>query len=86
MKIFNNIWNAINANSDVNLDLNIEFYKKYVVFYERFTPELEDLENSLKKANGINKKKLKIKFKNILQEIYEELDFDLKKDIYDRAW
>lgn len=86
MRIFNKIWNAINANSAVNLDLNIEFYKKHVVFYERFTPELEDLENSIKKASGISKKKLKIKFKNILQEIYEELDFDLKKDIYDRAW
>lgn len=38
MRTFNNIWNAINPNSDVNLDRKIEFYKKYVVYYKRFTP------------------------------------------------
>lgn len=86
MKILNNIWNFINPNSDENLDTSIEFYKKHVVYYKRFTSELEQLEYSITHASKENKKKLKIEFKNILSEIYEELDYEAKKDIYDRAW
>lgn len=86
MRVFNNIWNFINPNSEENLDRNIEFYKKYVVFYKRFTAGLEKLEYSINHARGRSKKKLKIKFKNILREIFDELDYEAKKDIYDRAW
>lgn len=86
MRIFNNIWSFINPNSNVNLDLSIKFYKKHVVYYKRFTSELEQLEFSIKNASIKDSKKLKIKFKNMLIEIYDEIDYELKKDIYDRAW
>lgn len=86
MRIFNNILNFINPNSDFNLDNKIDFYKKHVVYYDRFNSELEDKEAAIAKASVKTKKKLKISFKNILAEIYEEIDYELKKDIYDRAW
>ncbi|WP_288435375.1 hypothetical protein [uncultured Chryseobacterium sp.] len=86
MRIFNNIWNVINPNSDKNLDRDIDYYKKDVVLFKRFTLELEDLESSIKKASLKDQKKLKIKFKNILREIYYDIDDELKQDIYDRAW
>lgn len=86
MRIFNSICNFINPNSDVNLEHDIKFYKKHVVFYNRFTAELEDLESSITHSTGRRRKKLKIKFKNILKKIYLELDDEAKQDIYDRAW